>query len=140
MSIQSTNLIAGGTNPSSSFVAIQPAAPRQIPSVKIDSPKIESKSEQVETPDLLQNAVDEANKMFSQLHSDVQFVLDKDSNKVVIKLIEPSTGEVLNQYPTEHALAISNAIAQMQQQTAERYAAFKSSNPALLGLFVKQKS
>ena len=140
MTIQSANLIAGGAAQSSGFVSSQPIIPHQASSPEIDLPKIVTKSVQEVTPDLLQQAVDEANKVFSQIHSDVQFVVDKDSKKVVVKLVEPSTGEVINQYPTEHALAISNAIAQMQQQTAERYSDSKSSNAALLGLFVKKKS
>jgi flagellar protein FlaG len=140
MTILSTNSIAGGLAQPGGFVTSQPIPSLQIASPKVDLPKIEPKITQDAAPDLLQHAVDEANKVFAQIHSDVQFVVDETSKKVVVKLVEPSTGEVLNQYPTEHAIAISNAIAQMQQQSAERYTASKSSSAALLGLFVKQKS
>jgi flagellar protein FlaG len=140
MSIQNAKLIADGITPSSGFVASKTALP-QTPSAEVDLPKIEVKSlAQSASPALLQHAVDEANKVFSQIHSDVKFVIDSESKKVVIKLIEPSSGEVINQYPSDQAVAISNAISQAQLQAAERQVAFKSSNANLLGMFVKQKS
>lgn len=92
------------------------------------------------TPDLLRQAVDEANQVLSQTRPDIQFVIDDESNKVVIKLIEPESGHVINQYPTEQAVAISHAITQFQTQAAERHAAYESGQARILGLFVKHKT
>jgi len=140
MSVQSTNLIANGATQSSGFVASPSAATRQVTSSDMVLAKTEVKLTGSATPEALQHAVDGANKVLQQTHSDIQFVVDSESNKVVIKLIEPSSGEVLNQYPTEQALAISNAITQVQQEAASRHAAFKSSSNGLQGLLFKQKT
>jgi len=140
MSVQSTKLVAGVVSQTSSFAAGQLHSPRQVTSAEIDLPKIEVKPVQTTSSALLQEAVDEANKMFKQIHSDVQFVIDSESKKVVIRLIEPSSGEVINQYPSEQVVAISNAIRESQMQATERHVAYKASAADLLGIFIKQKS
>jgi uncharacterized FlaG/YvyC family protein len=139
MSVQSTKLVAGVVSQASSFAAGQLNPSRQA-SAEIDLPKIEVKSVQITSSALLQTAVDEANKVFKDIHSDVQFVIDSESNKVVIRLIEPSSGEVINQYPSEQVVAISNAIRDSQLRATERHVAYKASAADLLGIFVKQKS
>jgi len=137
MSIQSTGLSTTGIFNSSGFATNPPVQIRQVmPST--DLPKVEVKPANAGV-ELLQEAVDQANKVFTQIQSDVQFVFDKDSNKVVVKLVEQGTGVVINQYPTDHAIAISQAIAQLQQNTADLHASFKS-NTGLQGLLFKQKT
>jgi len=139
MSIQSTGLSTTGMVNSGGFVANPAAQIPQATPVEIDLPKTEAKPASSGVG-LLQDAVDQANKVFDQIQSDVQFVFDKDSNKVVVKLVEQGTGVVINQYPTDHALAISKAISQMQQQTADLHAVFKTNYSGLQGLLFKQKS
>jgi len=136
MSIQSTGSTTGIFN-SSGFVT-SPIVPVREPAPVVDLPKVEVKPANAGV-ELLQEAVDQANKVFNQIQSDVQFVFDKDSNKVVVKLVEQATGVVINQYPTDHAIAISKAMAQMQQNTAELHASFRS-NSGLQGLLFRQKS
>jgi uncharacterized FlaG/YvyC family protein len=143
MSIQSMGSSTTGISNSGGFatsppVQIRQAIPATVDLPKVDLPKVEVKPANAGM-DLLQEAVDQANKMFTQIQSDVQFVFDKGSNKVVVKLVEQGTGVVINQYPTDHAIAISQAIAQLQQQTADLHASF-SSNSGLQGLLFKQKS
>jgi len=139
MSVQSTHSIAGGATAASGFATSQ-SSPRQTSSTELDLPGIEVKPKKDVSPDYLQKAIDEANEMFRQIHSDIKFVIDEESKKVVIKLIEPSSGEVINQYPSEQVVAISNAIKQAQMKAAEQHVAFTSGNAGLLGMFVKHKS
>lgn len=140
MSIQSTNFISNASVNPSDFTIRPSQEARQASAPVVDLPKIENKPVVSSVPEVLQEAVDQANKVFSQIQSDVQFVLDKDSKIVVVKLVEQNTGVVINQYPTDHALAISKALTQIQQQTAELHANFKSVNSGLQGLLFKQKS
>lgn len=139
MSVQSTNVIAGGGAQPSGFVPTPLGSPRQTvsPAVKLPAP---AAVKPATTPEQLKQAVAEANEVFRQVQSDVQFVVDDESNKVVIKLVEPGSGEVINQYPTEQAVAISKAIAQTQSNIAEKHAAFKSADSGLTGLIVKHKT
>lgn len=68
------------------------------------------------TPAQVQSAVDSMNKAMRQINSNLEFSIDHDTKKTVIKVVESQTGEVIRQYPSEEILAISRAIDQMQQQ------------------------
>jgi uncharacterized FlaG/YvyC family protein len=139
MSVQSVHLIASNTAmlPSNS-VTTQPDFPRQT---AIDAlPTTESKLDKHVAPDILDKAVEEANIIFSQVRPDIKFVIDESTQDVVILLVEPATGDVINRYPTEQAMAISNAIIESQARLAEQKEVFRNTNNELLGLFVQQKT
>ncbi|HQN64387.1 MAG TPA: flagellar protein FlaG [Methylophilus sp.] len=136
MSIQSMNTLTGGVVQPGGYVPAPSTTSRKALPVEVKAVEVK----EVATSDQLQKAVEDANEVFRQINSDVQFVVDKESNKVVIKLVEHGSGEVINQYPTEQALAISKAIAQMQSEIVERHAAFKAADSGLAGLMLKQKT
>lgn len=138
MSVQNVNLIAGGFSLPSDFIASQPAFPRKINAEEL--PKTEVTTTSKLGPEALQQAVDEANKMFSQVRPDIKFVIDEGTKDVVILLVEPVTGDIINRYPTEQAMAISNAIVESQARLAEQSEAFRNNSNGLLGLFVQQKT
>jgi flagellar protein FlaG len=123
-SFQASGLVSG---------VAAPRPPIVIPSI-VAAPEVNAVS-----TELLQNAVDEANKVLSQTRSDIKLDIDAESKEVVIKIIEPSSGEILNQYPSKASLAIASAIAQSQQQVLDRRMAYQSESP-MTGLIIKQKS
>lgn len=71
----------------------------------------------------VQGAVDSINKAMKQVNSNLEFSIDHDTQKTVVKVVEATTGTVIKQFPSEEAIAISRAIDQVQK-----------------GLLVKQKA
>lgn len=138
MTVQSVNLITNRSNLSSDSIASQADFPRKINSEEL--PKTEVTTTSTLVPEALQQAVDEANKMFSQVRPDIKFVIDEGTKDVVILLVEPVSGDIINRYPTEQAMAISNAIVESQSRLAEQNEAFRNNSNGLLGLFVQQKT
>lgn len=136
MSVQNTNLIAAGLRPASSSIADESDFPRQKPAAELPELKVKA----APTPEALRHAVEEANKLFNHVRPDIKFVIDESSNEVVVMLVEPDTGDVINRYPTEQALAFSHAYIQSQDQMVERHEAFRNAGDGLLGLFVQQKT
>jgi flagellar protein FlaG len=57
-------------------------------------------------------AVAAANDQLQQIDSELTFQLDNDTGRVVVKLIDRNTREVLRQTPTKEALAIARALAE----------------------------
>lgn len=64
----------------------------------------------------LRNAVEHINVAMRQSKSNVEFTIDSDSKRTVIKVVESNTGDVIRQYPTEEVIAIAHAIDKMQQR------------------------
>ena len=63
----------------------------------------------------LNNAVATLNKAMQQSNQNLEFSVDTDTKKVVVKMVDTSTGKLIRQYPTEETLAISRGIEQLQQ-------------------------
>jgi len=64
----------------------------------------------------VQSAVDNINRAMRQSNANVEFSIDQDSKRTVIKVIESNTGDVIRQFPSEEILSIAHAIDQMQQR------------------------
>jgi len=63
----------------------------------------------------LKDALDSINKSLKQSSINLQFNVDAESKRSIVKLVDGETGDVIRQYPTEDALAISRSIDRIQQ-------------------------
>ena len=62
----------------------------------------------------LQGAVNAANDFIKPITNSVEFSLDKDSDKMVVKVMDIATKEVIRQIPSEEMLAIAQALDKIQ--------------------------
>ena len=62
------------------------------------------------TPDELKAAVAKLNDSLTSSTQDLQFSVDEDSKRTVVKLIDRTTHEVLRQMPTKEALEIAKSL------------------------------
>ena len=53
------------------------------------------------------------NEFLKSSGSEVQFTVDSESNRVVVRIIDGETKEVIRQVPSEEMLAISNSLDRM---------------------------
>lgn len=63
----------------------------------------------------LKSAVMAINQAMQQSNQALEFTVDTDTERTVVKMVDTSTGELIRQYPTEATLAISRGIEQFQQ-------------------------
>lgn len=86
---------------------VEAATSSQAPAIKA------KKSAEVEpTPGQVQGAVDNINKSFKESSTNLEFSVDSVSKRSVVKMVDTSTGELISQYPSKTAIAISAAIDQ----------------------------
>lgn len=62
----------------------------------------------------LDTAVDSINDFISAVANNLEFSVDRDTERVVVKVIDKETHEVVKQFPSEEALAISKALDKLQ--------------------------
>ncbi|HRP22727.1 MAG TPA: flagellar protein FlaG [Thauera sp.] len=62
----------------------------------------------------LQRALEEVEKAVAPMAQSLQFSLDKDSGKTVVKVMDTDTNEVIRQIPSEEVLAISKAVDKLK--------------------------
>lgn len=63
----------------------------------------------------LKNAVATINQVMQQSNQALEFSVDTDTHRTVVRMVDTSTGELLRQFPSEATLAISRGIEQFQQ-------------------------
>ncbi len=119
MSIQNIN---GATPPG----YIQPqveAAQRQAAAARRAETEVQKTTEV--TPDTkksvaelqkedVKKAVDDIQKFVSTKNQDLQFSIDEELGKTVVKVVDRSTKEIIRQYPSEEMLQIAKALDKLQ--------------------------
>jgi len=119
MPIQNINNLDIATQPTSSG-APAVSAPSKMTGqagIPLDLPKISSKQAAGQRPTgaSLQNLVDNINKTLKQNDQHLEFRVDADAKRLVIKLLDTETGDVIRQIPSDEMLAISRSIGRFQQ-------------------------
>ncbi len=97
--------------------------------VGADAPKAIAKTQKTEpardvalappqqpSPEQLNNAIDVINRVLQQSNHSLEFSVDSDTKRPVVKLVDTETGELIRQYPSDEMLAISRSIDQFQQR------------------------
>ncbi len=55
-----------------------------------------------------------ANKTMRSLSNGLEFSLDPDSGKIVVRVVDNATHQVIRQFPSEEVLSIARALDRMQ--------------------------
>lgn len=119
-SINSANVLQGlpprNSVTESPAVELQPAkTAEQANSVAAQT---EQSVKQAQKPEATRQQVEEAakevNEFLKPINNSLQFQLDDDTGKTVVKVIDTVTKDVIRQFPSEEMLAIAKAIDQMK--------------------------
>lgn len=62
----------------------------------------------------VEKAVATLNEFTGMVAQDVQFSIDEDSGRILVKVVDSRTQEVLRQLPSKEALAIAQSLDKMQ--------------------------
>ena len=84
------------------------AAPRSIQNQQKDQDKEQA------SPEELQSSVDAMNDFVRSLNSALQFSIDEDTGKTVVKVVDMATDQVIRQIPSEEVLAIAKALDKLK--------------------------
>jgi len=78
--------------------------------------RVESAQPAIQQPTNAQikEALNSINKTLKQASINLQFNVDTDTKRSVVKLVDGETGDVIRQFPSEDALAISRSIDKIQ--------------------------
>ncbi len=109
MIIQNTSLMNQAALPAARTHGVAPPASKAV----ADTPAPPA-SQQVSAAEL-KNAVETLNKAMQQSNQNLEFSVDTDTKKVVVRMVDTSTGQLIRQFPSEETLAISRGIEEFQQ-------------------------
>jgi flagellar protein FlaG len=70
----------------------------------------------------LAHALKSINQVLQDRSQDLEFSVDQDSERTIVKVIDKSTQEVIRQMPTQEALEIAKALDHMQSLLVKQQA------------------
>ncbi|MFH1819709.1 MAG: flagellar protein FlaG [Pseudomonadota bacterium] len=109
MIIQNTPLMNQAALPAARAHSVAPTESKVVADTQANNvPRQPSAAE-------LKTAVETLNKAMQQSNQNLEFSVDTDTKKVVVKMVDTSTGQLIRQFPSEETLAISRGIEQFQQ-------------------------
>ena len=118
MAIQSVvnATIGQAFSPSSNDVATaNRAAPAENTQPAVAQPPQGPKPEQAASAKEVQQAADEINKALQRLNSSsLEFSVDHDSGRTVVRVVDVATKDVIRQIPNEETLQIAKSIDKLQ--------------------------
>ncbi len=91
-----------------------PPAAAVAPQAKVDPTTSISPNTQSVKDAALNKAVDAINRFINPVASSIQFSVDEDSGRTLVKVVDTDTNTVLRQFPSKEALAISHELDKLQ--------------------------
>lgn len=112
MSISSIGSVSGNSQASTTAVTTQkPDASTGTTGVSAAS---NGASQNKDNGSHLQVAIDKLRKAAEASGSNLEFSLDKDSGKTVVKVVDQATGNLVRQIPSQDLLDIASSVEKMQ--------------------------
>jgi flagellar protein FlaG len=103
------NLASGSPGQPAPTVEFKPqqSAPVELPQQAVDAvEKVDAETVRV--------AAEQVTKLVQQFNRNLQFLVDEETNKSVVKVIDAESKEVIRQFPTEEMLAIARALEKLK--------------------------
>ncbi|HWT71660.1 MAG TPA: flagellar protein FlaG [Oxalicibacterium sp.] len=110
--INSINNKSGAQPVAAGAATVAPAFKGQAAPVLTSNPV--QPTDAVTTASQLATALQSINKALQDLSPNLEFTVDPDSNRTVVKVLDQQTKEVIRQMPSAEALEISKALDKLQ--------------------------
>lgn len=105
---QSGQLISERTPATEHLAAAKQAAAPTLTLTSVQKPDAVADNEKIT------NAVKNINKTIQALSQNLEFSLDKEDSRVIVKIVDQQTKEVLRQIPTEETLEIARSLDKLK--------------------------
>ncbi|WP_341675068.1 flagellar protein FlaG [Niveibacterium sp. SC-1] len=109
---------SGGNRPAAETIpssSTQAAAPTLTPqAVEATQAAAQSGSSRLQ-PEQVKQAVDALKEAFKSVAQDLQFSIDEDTGKTVVKIVDAVTKDVIRQIPGEEVLVIAKALGKLDK-------------------------
>ncbi len=90
------------------------AAATATPTITGIAPATPEQAQRSNSSARLDQAVDAINQFLKPLSSSIEFSIDEESGRTLVKVVDTETMDVLRQFPSKEALAISSQLDKLQ--------------------------
>jgi flagellar protein FlaG len=117
MDISQIGTTTRGATPAADRIAALPAQPANVAKAGTESAQDAAPVPQAKpAPDeeQVKQALKSINELLKTRSPDLEFSIDRDSDRAIVKVVDKETQEVIRQMPSEDALQIAKALDRLQ--------------------------
>jgi flagellar protein FlaG len=104
-----------GTGTSNSTAAdVRAAAPSTATTTAAAVPATQQSTAPVTNEEQLTQLVKEINKTLASMQQGIEFSIDPDSHRTIIRVVDQQTNELIKQIPSKEALQIAESLGKLQ--------------------------
>ena len=103
----------GASGPAAS-VALTRAGPSDTASTAKSATSVPENPVPSPSPQQLAKAIDQIKRMIEPVAQNLQFSIDGESGRTVVRVVDTQTKEVIRQIPSEEIMAIDRALSKLQ--------------------------
>lgn len=100
------------TNIEKSSSTIESPAGASTPAAPVETAAAVEPPRSAPSPEQVTQALKSINKAMENLSQGLEFTIDNDSRRTIVKVVDRNTKDVIRQIPTEEALEIAKALDQ----------------------------
>lgn len=104
------NSVLPGSAPTPAPVSSPAPSPAPADTTSVEPTSVVQQSSAVPSMDQLNQAVKEINKAMESMSSGLEFAIDPDSHRTLVKIVDQKTQEVIRQIPSKQTLEIAQAL------------------------------
>lgn len=101
------------TNSNASVDTRSTYKPTTLASATVDAPE-NTTQDAKPIREQVQESVKSLNEFISSLNNNLQFSVDEDTGKTIVKVTDKDTNQVIKQFPSEEILSIAKAIDKLK--------------------------
>lgn len=101
----------GDRAPTTAGASTLPAPP---PATAVETASAVQQPVSLPNMEQVKDAIQKINKTMASLSNNLEFSIDEDSDRTIIKVVDQETKEVIRQFPTKETLEIAKALDKMQ--------------------------
>ena len=94
-------------------MATAPKKPAATKAAPVQTVAAVQRADTAPSIDQIKQAIQDINKSFQSLSRGLEFTIDEDSNRTIVKVIDQQTKEVIRQLPSQETLEIAKALDQV---------------------------
>jgi flagellar protein FlaG len=91
-----------------------PLPQRKAVAASVDPTAAVQQPDPIATSEQLNRALESINKTMQSLSADLEFIVDGDTGRTIVRVTDKATGELLRQMPSKEALEIAQALDKVQ--------------------------
>ncbi len=111
-----------------SVVSLQQSNVEKLSVIELAKQANQVKQEEEQSKENIEEAVESVASFVNSVNKNVDFLVDEDSGRTIIKVVDVKSQELIRQFPSDEIISMANRIKELQEQITSKTGLFLDEN------------